>query len=210
MLLTQLALIPARAYDASVTENVALAVALIAIVGPLFGVWIGWRLGRAERVDQWRRDQQIAAYSELVAANVEVGQAYALAFVAETNEEYAEATRETAASVVRFHNATLRARIVASHPVRPLVDELYRLTTEATDELKKVKAERNETVADDNLVSAVAVREAISEQARADFGFANGRFRRGLMRIRHMKRAPVDSTPRSPTADHTDPDTRFG
>ncbi|HVC75217.1 MAG TPA: hypothetical protein VND96_01740 [Candidatus Micrarchaeaceae archaeon] len=177
------------------TENVALAVALIAVLGSLAGVWIGWRLGRAERVEQWRRDQQIAAYSELVAANVEVGQAYALVFVAETYEEHGEAARETAASVVRFHNATHRARIVASHSVRPVVDELYRLTTEATDELKKVKAERNERAADDNLVAAVAVREAISEQAREDFGFAGGRVRRWLrMRPNIRTAGPALST----------------
>ncbi len=165
--------------------------AVLAVLGTLSGTALGllgsllvWRLGRNERDQQWRRDQQIAAYSELVAANIEVGLAYTLASGAETDDEYAEASRAIAASVIRFHNATHRARIVASGPVLPLVDELHRLTTEATNELRKLKAERNERAADHNLETAVGVREAISEQAREDFKFGRNRWLRVRRNIR--------------------------
>jgi hypothetical protein len=41
-------------------------------LAPLFGVWVGWRLGRAERESQWRRDKQLEAYSDLTSASADV------------------------------------------------------------------------------------------------------------------------------------------
>lgn len=158
------------------TENFAVALALIAVAGPLFGVWIGWRLGRAERVEQWRRDQQIAAYSELVAAGVEIARACTLARVAETAEEFAEAQREMTATVIRFHNATHRARIVASEAVRPYVDQLAGLNQAATEEF--TKDARDDATIDKSLTGAAAVRDLISEQAREDFKFGRNRWLR--------------------------------
>lgn len=171
---------PGRAYDASVSENVALAIGLIAVAGPLFGVWVGWRLGRTERVEQWRRDQQIAAYSELVAAGVEIARACTLARVAETAEEFAEAQRELTATVIRFHNATHRARIVASEAVRPYVDQLAELNQAATNEF--MKKEPDEATIDKSLSGAAAVRDLISEQAREDFKFGRNRWLRSRPR----------------------------
>ncbi len=156
-------------------ENLALAVALIAVLGSLAGVWIGWRLGRAERVEQWRRDQQIAAYSELVAAGVEIARACALARVAETNAEFYEAQRDMTATVIRFHNATHRARIVASEAVRPFVDQLADLNMATTNEF--MKKERDEATIDKSLSGVAAVRDLISEQAREDFKFGRNRWR---------------------------------
>ncbi len=157
-------------------ENLALALGLIAVAGPIFGIWIGWRLGRAERVEQWRRDEQINAYSELVAAGVEIARACALARVADTDEEFYEAQREMTATVIRFHNATHRARIVASEAVLPYVDDLADLNQAATSEF--MKKERDDATIDKSLSGAAAVRDLISEQAREDFKFGRNRWLR--------------------------------
>jgi hypothetical protein len=172
-----------------VSENVAIALGLIAVAGTLFGGWAGWRLGRTERVEQWRRDQQIAAYSELVAAGVDVARACTLAHVAETADDFTEAQREMTASVIRFHNATHRAKIVASEAVRLFVDELAELNMAATNEFKK--AEPDDAVVDQSLQTAAVVRGALSEQARLDFGFAGGWVRRWL-RMRRKQVAPAE------------------
>ena len=158
------------------SEDVAIALGLIAVAGTLFGGWAGWRLGRTERVEQWRRDQQIAAYSELVASGVEIARACTLARVAETPEEFAEAQREMTVTVIRFHNATHRARIVASEAVRPYVDQLAELNQAATNEF--TKKEPNEATIDKSLSGAAAVRDLISEQAREDFKFGRNRWLR--------------------------------
>jgi len=157
--------------------------AVLAVVGTLCGTALGflgsllvWRLGRNERDQQWRRDQQIAAYSELVAAGVEIARACALARVAETTEEFAEAQREITATVIRFHNATHRARIVASEAVRPYVDQLTELNQAATNEF--MKKEPDEATIDQSLTGAAAVRDLISEQAREDFKFGRNRWLR--------------------------------
>ena len=93
--------------------------------------------------------------------------------VAETVDEFTEAQREMTASVIRFHNATHRARIVASEAVRPYVDELAELNMAATSEFKKT--EPDDATLDRSLQTAAVVRDALSEQARLDFGFAGGR-----------------------------------
>jgi len=170
-----------------VSENVAIALGLIAVAGTLFGGWAGWRLGRTERVEQWRRDQQIAAYSELVAAGVEVARACTLARVAETADDFTEAQREMTTSVIRFHNATHHARIVASEAIRPFVYELAELNMAATNEFKKV--EPDDAIVDQSLMTAAVVRDALSEQARLDFGFAGGRVRRWLQVRRNIRTA---------------------
>jgi hypothetical protein len=157
--------------------------AVLAVGGTLGGTALGflgsllvWRLGHSEREQQWRRDQQIAAYSELVAAGVEIARACTLARVAETADEFAEAQREITATVIRSHNATHRARIVASEAVRPYVDQLAELNQAATNEF--TKKEPDEASIDQSLAGAAAVRDLISEQAREDFKFGRNRWLR--------------------------------
>lgn len=158
------------------SENVAIALGLIAVAGTLFGGWAGWRLGRTERVEQWRRDEQIAAYSELVASGVEIARACVLARLAETEEEFTEAQHEMTKTLIRFHNATHRARIVASEAVRPYVDQLAELNQAATNEF--MKKEPDETTIDQSLSGAAALRDLISERAREDFKFGRHRWLR--------------------------------
>ncbi len=88
-------------------ENPAItvAVALIAVLGSVFGVWIGWRLGMAERLQQWRRDKQIETYSELLAASAVHSNCLADAAEAETKEELADASHHMTTASVRFANA---------------------------------------------------------------------------------------------------------
>jgi hypothetical protein len=152
-----------------VSEATVVAVALIAAVGPLFGIWVGWRLGRSERENQWRRDQQMEAYSELTAACADVAGAISVEMSAKTSDEHADARTEGNAAMLRFHNALHRNYIVASPAVRPVVDRLSRAMRAAIGEAQKSK--RNDKVLSDHLVEAADLRKELSETAGNDLGF---------------------------------------
>ncbi|HEV2033390.1 MAG TPA: hypothetical protein VGU71_04205 [Candidatus Dormibacteraeota bacterium] len=148
----------------------AIVVALLTVGGSLLGVLAGWRLGMSERLRQWRRDKQIDAYSELLSASADVAGAASHELQAETNEEHAEAGRETGTAMLRYHDALHRTNIVAAPSVQLVIAELAKSMSAGIHELHN-RENRDDEVISEHLVAAANLRKRVSEAARTDLGF---------------------------------------
>jgi hypothetical protein len=92
---------------------VQVGLALLVPIAALAGVWFGWYLAKTEREQQWRRDRQIDAYTELIAAGADASIAVSNRLTALTAQQHADANIAETIAQIKFHNALHRAMLVS-------------------------------------------------------------------------------------------------
>lgn len=152
--------------------SATIAIALIVAGTSLAGVYFGWRLGMTERLQQWRRDKQIEAYSDFIGACADAAFAVDRYQSSDTEAERGEALVEMKDSIIRFHNAFHRLLIVAPPSVRSVVDEITDGVNTVAKEIDKVP--RDDEAINRILVKSAGLRVKLSEEARRTLGFGNG------------------------------------
>lgn len=153
------------------SETLALATTLLVIAGSLAGVWFGWRLGRADRIDQWRRDLLIAAYADFVGACADFTLAVDHLQNADTDDARDRAWTDIKSSVLRFHNAWHRTLIVAPAEVRSVVNVIVGGLHVIAEECDKEPLDQQ--ALSEQLDALAIARQGLSEKARASLGFGN-------------------------------------
>jgi hypothetical protein len=138
-------------------------------VAALAGVWFGWWLGKTERDQQWRRDKQIDAYTELIAVSADATIAAGNRLSALTAEQRADASRLETASQVKFHNALHKATLVSPSLIRAIIDQLGEANRAVLTEMEKEDKDR--AAVEKQIVRGADLRKELVRAARKDLGF---------------------------------------